>query len=96
MALSDIVSESMQWMDEAACVGNPEPFDNYETNRSFAEEVDELCLNCPVIKECFEMGSKGQYGQWGGIFWNISGKPDLKYNEHKSQEYLDRVRELVE
>ena len=50
----------------------------------------------PVIKECFEMGSKGQYGQWGGIFWNISGKPDLKYNEHKSQEYLDRVRELVE
>ena len=82
-------------MDDAACINNPEPFDRYDSGGVYAEEADSLCLTCPVIKECFEMGSLGQHGQWGGIYWNGSGSPDLKANEHKSPEYLDAVQERV-
>lgn len=95
MALSDIVESGLKWMDEASCIGNPEPFDKYDQGGIFAEEADLLCLNCPVIKECFETGSKGQYGQWGGIYWNGNGKPDLRANEHKSSDFLDQVERKV-
>ena len=64
-------------------------------SREAAEKADDMCLNCPVIGECFVAGSNGNWGQWGGIFWNGSGKPDLKANAHKTEEYLKEVEQLV-
>ena len=96
MALSDIVEKNKQWMDESACVGRPEPFDNYDQGGVAAHEADMMCLTCPVIKECFSTGAGGkEYGQWGGVYWNGNGEPDLKANSHKSQEYLDEIERMV-
>lgn len=95
MALGDIVQKEQQWMDRANCIGNAEPFDNYDRDIEAAKEADAMCLGCPVIKECFEMGKRGQYGQWGGIFWNFTGEPDLRANAHKSEEYMEEVERKV-
>ena len=82
-------------MDQANCIGNEEPFDLYEKGGAYAQEADDLCIGCPVIKECFLAGQRNQWGQWGGVYWAGNGQPDLKANEHKSQEYLDKVEELT-
>lgn len=96
MALSDIVEEDMSWTNDANCIGRYKMFDNYEKGGIYAHEADQMCLNCPVIKECFDFGSRGAHGQWGGVFWNGSGQPDLKANEHKTPEYIAKVEEMVE
>lgn len=95
MALSDIVQEDMSWTDEANCIGEFNIFDNYEKGGVYAQRADDMCINCPVIKECFNHGIRGAHGQWGGVFWNGSGSPDLKANEHKSQAYIDEVERKV-
>ena len=88
--------EAFEWMRESLCAeSGPEVFDLYEKDREAAEKADEMCLNCPVIGECFVAGSNGNWGQWGGIVWNGSGKPDLKANAHKTEEYLKEVEQLV-
>lgn len=96
MALSDIVNEDMKWMDNANCVGKEKAFDNYEQGGIYAQEADEMCITCPVIKECFIAGSRGQWGQWGGVFWKGNGEPDLRANEHKSSEFMEEVERMVE
>lgn len=95
MALSDIVQEDLKWMDASNCIGKTEPFDNYDSGGVYSDEADQLCLTCPVIKECFETGIKGEYGQWGGIYWAGNGKPDLRSNEHKTPEYIKEIEDLV-
>lgn len=83
-------------MDDSNCIGYAEVFDKYDNGGASSENADRLCLTCPVIKECFEAGSRGEHGQWGGIYWNGNGKPDLRSNEHKSDEYLNEVQRLVQ
>ena len=88
--------EAFEWMKESLCAeSGPEVFDLYEKDHEAAEKADDMCLNCPVIGECFVAGSNGNWGQWGGIVWNGSGKPDLKANAHKTEEYLKEVEQLV-
>lgn len=88
--------EAFEWMRGSLCAeSGPEVFDLYEKDHEAAEKADDMCLNCPVIGECFVAGSNGNWGQWGGIFWNGSGKPDLKANAHKTEEYLKEVEQLV-
>lgn len=96
MALSDIVESDLKWMDGANCIGRTEPFDRYETDRSYAEDADQMCASCPVVKECFEVGIKGEYGQWGGIYWAGNGRPDERANAHKSEDYIKYIQEMVE
>lgn len=85
----------MKWTDDAACVGRVTPFDRYEQGGIAAHEADAMCLSCPVIRECFIMGSRGEHGQWGGVFWDGNGRPDPKANAHKSEEYIAKVQRAV-
>lgn len=83
------------WMDDSSCINKTEPFDNYDYGGLYAQEADNLCITCPVVKECFEAGFKGEHGQWGGIYWAGNGKPDVRFNEHKTPEYLDEIQRRV-
>lgn len=98
--------EDISWQDLALCEGmnnkskdDPQfdPFyNNYETSDEVAKNVDEMCLRCPVMKECgLEGMSNGEYGVWGGVYWNGAGKPDLARNQHKTQEVWDRIAQRM-
>jgi hypothetical protein len=62
-------------------------FDLYESDKVMAEQADNMCMSCPVAKQCLMEGLKSKrYGCWGGVFLDYSGKPSKKYNAHKSKE----------
>lgn len=67
-------------------------FDTYESNPEVAKAVDECCLACPVRLDCLAQGQSGEYGLWGGIYWNGSGKPDQNRNKHKTPEVWEAIR----
>lgn len=84
---------NMSWVSEALCAGVDTEFyfDSYENDIDIANEVDRMCLGCPVIKECFEYGvSTESWGVWGGIFL-IDGKVDNARNAHKSSETWNSI-----
>lgn len=70
-------------------------FDRYESDEEAAKATDQICLHCPVISECFFAGAEGQYGVWGGVYWNGSGKPDKNKNSHKTEDVWDEIRTKV-
>lgn len=90
--------DEAEWQDLALCsnVTTELFFDKYETDSEVARATDALCLKCPVLRDCFFAGSKnGNYGIWGGIYWNGSGKPDKNKNAHKTQETWDKIYKKV-
>jgi WhiB family redox-sensing transcriptional regulator len=67
------VSYSLEWMDNAACVGHPTPdiFFPSETGvpgRRQAEEAEMVCAGCPVRERCREhkKATGAASGIWGG------------------------------
>src|SRR5574338_571766 len=85
----------LEWHDLAMCDGmdREDFYDNYESNINTAKLTDEVCLSCPVIKECLMAGlENGEYGVWGGFFLN-AGKVDPNRNSHKTKEVMKRLRE---
>lgn len=90
--------EEFEWHHLAACQHvDPEVFcDKYEADEEIAKAADSICLNCPVIADCFFAGgTNGEYGVWGGVYWNGSGKPDKNKNSHKTQEIWDEIHRKV-
>lgn len=81
---------SFRWQELAACVGAPTNwfFDDYETNKAVAKQIDKMCLVCPIAKQCFEQGSsQKETGVWGG-FYLVSGAVDKNRNAHKTPEVV--------
>ncbi len=93
--------DEFDWDDLGLCRGtvtSPDDdifFDKYESDTESARSADEMCLRCPVIRQCFFEGAKGRAGVWGGIYWNGSGKPDKNKNSHKSDETWARIHQRV-
>lgn len=93
--------EEFDWEDLALCkstVTSPEDdvfFDRYESDEESAKAADDMCLRCPVIRQCFFAGAEGRTGVWGGVYWNGSGKPDKNKNSHKTDEVWSKVHERV-
>jgi hypothetical protein len=86
--------DNLQWHQLALCDGMPLTwfYDSYESDSEIAKAVDDVCLNCPVIKECGLQGAGGEYGVWGGIYWSGNGKPDKAKNSHKTEDDWKAVR----
>lgn len=85
------------WQDLSLCVGM-EPnlfYDLYEGGKETARQVDEMCLRCPVMKECAKAGMDGEYGVFGAIYWNGAGRPDVNRNDHKTDETWARIKERL-
>lgn len=89
--------EEFEWHDLALCQGMPTTmfYDDYEKDVEVAKQVDEACLSCPVISQCFFKGQDGNFGVWGGVYWNGAGKPDKNKNSHKSESKWDELRDKV-
>lgn len=92
-----IDAEEFEWYHLAACQHLPTElwFDKYEGDQEIAKAIDQSCLGCPVIRECFFAGSQNQYGVWGGVYWNGSGKPDKNKNSHKTPTIWDEIHRKV-
>jgi hypothetical protein len=73
-------------------------FDSYEEDEPpypVRKSTDEMCLSCPVQRQCFETGKSGrETGVYGGVYL-VNGKTDRTRNEHKTRDVWDRVREVV-
>jgi hypothetical protein len=91
-----IDADDFTWKDLGYCVipksEDPEVigeranmwFDMYEENVVVAEQVDEVCLSCPVIAQCYRDGiNSKETGVWGGIYLE-NGKISRTHNSHKT------------
>lgn len=94
--------DDFEWHDIALCAGTPIPnhkedifFDKYEAEVETAKAADQLCLHCPVMKQCFFEGMDGKFGLYGGVYWNGAGKPDKNKNSHKTDEQWEEIYRRV-
>lgn len=70
-------------------------FDDYESDAELAKTMDEVCLKCPVMRDCLMEGTDGKnYGLWGGIYLD-NGKQDKARNAHKTPEVWARIQEKI-
>lgn len=87
----------LSWDDLASCKGMDSSlfFKQYEDDPQIAKAMDEVCLNCPVMANCFfeEANLKG-WGLRGGIYLD-QGKPDKMRNAHKTPEVWARIKERL-
>lgn len=59
-------------------------FDTYEDDVVIAMQVDEVCMSCPVISQCFRDGVENkETGVHGGIYLD-NGKISKTQNAHKT------------
>lgn len=92
-----IDEEDVKWYHLAACKNmNLNWFyDDYENDKILAETTDEVCLSCPVARQCLKEGldDKEFAGVRGGVYLNI-GRIDKQHNSHKTDEVWNRLRKL--
>lgn len=89
--------EELDWQDLSLCHDTDTNlfYDDYESDTQVAKMIDQMCLSCPVMKQCLERGiDNGEWGVWGGIYLT-SGRPDTNKNIHKTQEVWEQVREKI-
>lgn len=89
--------EEISWVEDASCkdLDTSLFFEQYENDADMARIVDNICIECPVAKECFEYGcSSNSWGLWGGVFL-VEGKPDNSRNAHKDKETWEKVLENI-
>jgi hypothetical protein len=99
-----IDTETFDWSDIGSCrIIDPELitaegdifFDGYEKSESIAKATDEICLRCPVTRECFDYGQENELtGCWGG-FYLTKGEVDTSRNKHKTEETVKRLSERI-
>jgi hypothetical protein len=92
--------EDVKWYHLAACKGMTTNskydwfYDLYETDKIVSQQVDQICLSCPVIKQCYAEGVAGkEKGVWGGIYMDL-GRPDKQHNSHKSPEIWKELKKI--
>lgn len=95
ISLLGIDPDSFTWHDLALCKGLDDPddlYENYERKVNVAKAVDDMCLSCPVMKECAMTGrDSGETGVWGAVYWDGSGRPDEDKNSHKTPEIWEKI-----
>lgn len=91
-----------EWRKEAKCLGLDVNlfFEKYEEDQEVARKIDnEICLHCPVIKECFEYATQMQEpykaeGVFGGVFF-VDGEISKSRNAHKTKEVWEEILAAV-
>lgn len=81
---------NFEWQQLSACRGLDTNlfFEGYETDETIADQIDIMCVKCPVLKECFQYGTNNKlFGVFGG-FYLSNGQVDKKRNEHKDRELI--------
>ena len=91
-----IDSQDLKWYHLSACKNmNINWFyDDYETDKILAATVDQVCLACPVIKQCHSEGVENkERGVWGGVYLNL-GRTDKQNNTHKTKETWLQLKKI--
>jgi hypothetical protein len=86
----------IKWYHLAACKEMPINwfYDDYESDKELAKQIDQVCLHCPVIAKCYSEGVKNkERGVWGGTFMDL-GRPDKENNLHKDAETSRAIKKL--
>ena len=87
-----------EWVAKARCraVDIEIFFDKYEEDPDLAKVVDSsICLNCPVIKDCFNHGTtNSEWGVWGGVYL-VDGEINQQKNVHKTKDVWEKILEAV-
>lgn len=76
------------WKSQGKCLGYDTNifFDKYEEDLPLRSAIDELCISCPVMKECFSVGvSQKEWGIWGGVYLEL-GEISKEFNNHKDKQ----------
>ena len=101
--------DELRWEALASCNKMPpewffddseiEPDDNTTLTYSdpvTAQQVDLVCLSCPVNLDCHETGVREKrWGVWGGVYLT-DGVIDGKLNKHKTDDEWNAWRQTVE
>lgn len=90
--------DDLEWEDLAVCHGLDlnRFYDDYESSPREAILTDQICLSCPVRKECLAAGvENGGWGVWGGVYL-VSGRVDEAKNAHKTRDIWKQIREGIE
>jgi hypothetical protein len=89
--------DDFDWRKIASCASYGDPqlfFEAYEFDHHTARQVDEICLHCPVIRQCLRTGKEGgDTGVWGGIYLK-NGKYARPENKHKTQAKWQQLKEI--
>lgn len=88
--------ENLKWYQLAACAGTDINmfYDDYEADKYLATQVDEMCMHCPVIRQCYNEGiSSKERGVWGGIYMDL-GRADKEYNAHKTPDVWSKLKAI--
>lgn len=91
-----IDEQDLKWYHISACRNMPINwfYDDYESDKELAKQVDQICLHCPVIKQCYAEGvANKEKGVWGGIYMDL-GRPDKQHNEHKDQDIIKGLKKI--
>jgi len=89
--------ETLEWHQLALCKGMDLNlfYKAYEEDEETAKAMDEVCLSCPVMKNCLldAMGYKDSGLR--GAFYLENGKIDKVRNAHKTDEVRLRIQEKL-
>jgi len=96
LKLLGLDADDTKWYHLAACkdmhVNNF--YDNYENDQKLANQIDEMCMVCPVAQACYREGiAMKEKGVWGGIYLDL-GRTDKQNNSHKSSEVWKRLKKI--
>lgn len=70
-------------------------FEKYEESPGHAKLIDELCLACPVMKQCaLEAIESKDIGARGAIYWD-EGRPSDSRNSHKTPEMWKKIERRI-
>lgn len=96
LGLLGLDAEDVKWYHLAACknmdVNNF--YDSYENDQKLARQIDEMCVVCPVVKQCYSEGVRNkEKGVWGGIYMDL-GRVDKQNNSHKTEQDWKRLKKI--
>jgi hypothetical protein len=76
-----------KWKEQARCLNFDTNlfFEDYEEDVELRKDIDELCAECPVVRQCFAVGiSNKGWGVWGGVYME-NGKISREFNRHRTK-----------
>jgi hypothetical protein len=88
---------TLSWHQLAFCKGMELNlfYEIYEDDVEIAKAMDDVCLSCPVMKECLmDAYDNKDSGLRGAIYLN-NGKPDKMRNAHKTEETWKKIQEKL-
>lgn len=92
-----IDQQDIKWYHLGACNNMPINwfYDDYESDKELAKQIDQVCIHCPVVKQCLADGldTKEFAGVRGGIYLNI-GRIDKQHNSHKDPDTWKQLKKI--